>query len=242
MATYTYTLANVRSRAEFKLRDDRSSTQVDNWINDTIQNMTAEIFFDEMYVEDSASVLVTGDGSAHIFDLPEDFQDFVWMYSDLQKITMKEASPRQMIEDRRSPFDLMTATPEMYTRIGRTGAAGVNGVPLWQVKFDTIIPNGEKVYYGYYAMHQILTADSDYILLPQNLLSTIVDGVLMESDSWNDSDQFAMHRDRFMDKMNQLKRNQNRRPNRRRTMGLSNGQPPVAFPPEIPNNPSSRFA
>ncbi len=236
---YTTSFLNIRDRCEFKLRDDRSTTQVDNWINDVIQAMTGEIYFDEMYKEGSA-VKITGDGSAQIFDLPEDFQEFVWVRSDLQDRPLDEASPREIIEDWRATTTIPVQTPQAYAKLGRTGAAGVNLVPLIQVKFDTIPASAEIMYYAYYALHPRLTSDSNPILLPQTLLSTIVDGVLMESDSWNDSDQFAMHRDRFLDKMNQLKRNQNRRPNRRRGMGRSprgdRGRPArVQFPSNYPD-------
>lgn len=239
MATYTLTLSEVRDRCEYKLRDDRASTQVDNWINDVVQYMTAEIFFMEMYKEDTSSVKFTGDGSKQIFDCPEDFAAFVWVYSDVQDRPLDEVSPREMIEDW-TVFDTNTQTPQAYAPLGRTGAAGANTVPLYQVKFDSIVPTGEDVLYGYYRLHDKLTADGDVILLPQNMLKTIVDGVLMESDSWNDSDQFSMHRDRFLDMMNQLKKNQNRMPNRRRGLGRSprnmQGRPGrVSFPSNYPD-------
>lgn len=240
MAVYTYTLADVRTRAEFKLRDNQSSTQVDAWTNDVIQAMTAEVFFDELYREDESTYLITGDGINHIFDLPEDFAAFSWVSSDLQNQPLEETTPRGMIEDWRSNFDRPVTTPQAYTLLGRSGTAGANNVPVFVVKFDSIPATSEIIYFAYYALHPLLALDADPILLPQNLLSTIVDGVLMESDSWNDSDQFALHRDRFMDKMNQLKRNQNRRPNLRRGMGRSprsgNMRPGrVQFPPDYPD-------
>jgi len=220
VATYTLTLSDVRDRLEHKLRTDQEPDEVDGWINDVVQAMTAEIFFDEMYKE---GVSFTGDGSTQIFDCPEDWAAFSWMYSETSNEPLEEFSPRELVEDAPYVFDSNVQTPRAYAPLGRTGAAGVNTVPLAQVKFDSVIPSADTVSYAYYRLHDELVNDADYILLPQNLLKTIVDGVLMESDSWNDSDQFAIHRDRFIDTMNQLKRNQNRRPNKRRTMGRSSG-------------------
>lgn len=217
MAVYTLTLGAIRTRAQYKLRDTKNSARVDDWINDVIQHMTSEIFFDEMYAEGS-SFKFTGDNVKQIFDCPEDFHAFSWLYSDVRKRHIEEVSPRELIEEW-DPFDVETTSPQVYAPLGRTGAAGVNAVAKFQVKFDSIIPTAENIFFGYYRLHAALAVDADVVLLPQTLLSTIVDGVLMEADSWNDSDQFVMHRDRFSERMKQLKRNQNRRPNRRRVMG-----------------------
>jgi hypothetical protein len=239
MATYGYTLQDVRKRAEFKLRDDRSSTMVNNWVNDVVQNITSEVFFDELYHEDYSSLYITGDGTNHLFDLQEDFAEFAWVYNYTRKHTLDEASPRELMEDFPNMLDLNVQSPMGYAKAGRMGSTGTNNVPLFQIKFDSIPTSGERVYYAYFRLHEKLVNDTDVIILPQNLLSTIVDGVLLEADSWNDSDQFAVHRDRFLDKMNQLKRNQNRRPNRRRTMGKSSGMggrpPRPTFPSNYPD-------
>ncbi len=234
MTVYTLTLASVRTRVEHKLRDNQSSDRVDEWINDVVQAMTAEVFFDELYAEGT----ITGDGLAQEFDLTEDHGAFSWVYSTTRDQPLEEVSPRELMEDFPSSFDGNVQTPMVYCPLGRTGTAGVNNVPLLVVKFDSIVPSAEVVDYGYYSLHADLTSDTDVILLPQNLLATIVDGVLMEADSWSDSDQFAVHRDRFIDKMNQLKRNQNRRPNKRRGIGRSSrsgrpGRP--SFPSGYPD-------
>lgn len=217
MAVYTLTLVNVRDRVEYKLRDDRAPTQVDYWINDVIQMMTAEIWFTSLYVE---GVVITGDGSAQAFDLPEDFAAMSWMYSQVIDQPLDEMTPRELIEET-DVFDANAQSPRAYAMLGRSGTAGANGIEVFQVKFDSVPASAEEIDYAYYRLHPLLSSDSDPIYLPTQLLSTVVDGVLMEADSWNDSDQFQMHRDRFLDKMNQMKRNQNRLPNKRRTMGVS---------------------
>lgn len=234
MAVYTLTLADVRTRVEHKIRDDRSSDRVDDWINDVIQIMTSEVYFDEL--QSDGTDTITGDGVKQIFDLPEDFHAFIWMYDQDNNRLIEEVTPRQLVEEW-SPFDVPVQAPVVYAPLGRTGAAGVNLVPLFQVKFDSVVTSALSLNYAYYKLHPKLENDTDIILLPVTLLNTIVDGVLLESDSWSDSDQFGMHRDRFLDKMNQLKKNQNRKPNLRRVFGprVSGAKPaPPIFPPNYP--------
>lgn len=224
MAVYTLTREKIRDRVEHKIRTTKISTRVNEWINDVIQNITSEVFFVELLSggDLGGSDKITGDGSAQTFDLPEDFAAHYGWYSKIINQPLEEITSRQHWEDH-IIFDTPVQTPRAYIPLGRTGAAGSNGVPLFQVRFESIPPSGEDIFYQYYRLHPELDSDTIPVLLPQNMLNVIVDGVLIEADSWNDSDQFGMHANRYEDKIKQLKKNQNRSPNLRRTMGRSSG-------------------
>lgn len=218
MTAYSMTLAGARTRCEYKIGNTgEASDRVDEWINDVIQVITSEVFFKELQTD--GSDVITGDGSAQVFDLPEDFVDFVWVWDTNVNDYVEEVSFRALVEDELT-VSTPTRRPYVYALMGRTGAAGgSSNVPVVQVKFDSILAAGYEVNYSYYRQHPLLVNDDDVILLPQNLMPVIVDGVLLEADQWSDGDRFAKHRDRYENRLEQLKKNQNRRPNLRRRMG-----------------------
>lgn len=215
MAIVILTRVEILSRVRLKLRDNQiESSDIYAWMDDVLQKLTGEVLFDELR---SVETTLTGTGLVDLFDLPVDFHKMSWMRDPVTGQYLDEVHSREMVEEYSSP-STSVSPPCAYAILGRTGTV-TNLLPAFQIKFDNIPASAYVLKYEYYRLHPKLDTDSVPIQLPVTLASMIVDGVLIEADSWNDSDQFMMHRDRFESSLKSLKRNYHRSPNRVRRIG-----------------------
>jgi len=241
MSTFVFslhhlTLSDLRSRVVRKIRNDQIDDDVDGWINDVVQWLTAE-FPQESLLSDGEDLL-TGTGATRFFDLPDDFQHMLVVYDETDNSPLDGVSPQAMIEEWET-YPLVTEDPQCYTIVGRKNAVGSTNptgiVQPKRIKFDTIVPSAKVLRYTYYKLHHKLVNDDDPVFLDPEIQAMIVDGVLLEADQFSNHEDYERHERKFMRRMDRALTRRARQPSRRVQVGggYRRGKP---YPPRLPSN------
>jgi hypothetical protein len=217
-AAYGLNLGTVRSRVQRKVGDSEvPPAEIDGWINDVVQTITAEFPLPEL--ASHGDDVLTGDGLAQTFELPDDFQHpLSFWIPELGYRVIDEVTQQELVEGYLTN-PITVRDPDVYVIMGRkTGAASAEiestTMQVLNVKFDSIPVLSSEIYYAYYRYHYLLQNDTDPIYLPQSWQSLLVDGVLLESDAYRDHEDYERHERKWYRKLRRAYKNRFRRSNR----------------------------